>query len=228
MPPKANAKKKFTRKPKKVNTFTKNFRMGDYHQKSIATYNHTYNTSTASRYLSDEITVLSKGDLLDQRQSNLIYINNLQYTEIFRNLSATQRTIRVMVISLRGSVNSADTSTWNDLYIDQAFAKVAPSGEDYDTILRINQDEYNKIYDKTYKVNGVASGESSSRQINLNIPIKKYVSYVYNTSQARKNSIYVITAISEAAGVNVVATNVNSERRWTMHYHDVIRSGPLN
>ena len=212
---------------KKVNTFTKNFRMGDYHQRSMASYNHIYTPNASSRVLSNQLTTISKGELLDERTSNLIYIQNLQYTELFRNLSGTQRTVRVMVVSLRGSVNAADVVNWGDLYMDQGFAKSSPSGEDYDAILRINQDEYVKIYDKMFKLNGVTSGESSSRMISLNIPIKKYVSYVYNSSQARKNSIYVITAVSEAAGITPSITAVDSERRWTMHYHDVIRSGPI-
>jgi len=224
--PKKYAKKR-VKKTKKVNTFAKNFRMGDYHQNSLANYNHSYQPSTTLRYLSNELTLINKGDLLNNRQTNLIYVNNLQYVETLRNTANTTRTLRLMLVALRGSTSSADTVNWGDLLINYQFTKQGLQGEDFDSILRINQDEYEKIYDKTFKINGASSGENPARIINVNIPIKKYVSYAYNSTIARKNSLYLISVVNESAGIAPSATLVNSERRWTMHYHDVIRSGPI-
>lgn len=209
---------------KKPNTFKSNFRLGDYHQKSYGWYDSSYIPSTTARIKSRNISEIDKGDLLDNRQTNLVYLKNVQYTETLRNLANTTRYLRIIFLSVRGSLNSIDATNWNDLLLDTTFTKFAVQGRDLDAVARINQDEYVKIFDKVIKIPGAGSNENPAKLVRLNIPIKKYISYTYNDHFARKNAVYMISFMCESSGINPGALAVNSDGQLVTHYYDVIRS----
>lgn len=228
MPTKRRNTKRAVRKHRaKPNAFRSNFRLGDYHQLAYEWYNSAYVPSTTARIKSRNISEVFKGDLLNNRQTNLTYIKNVQYVETVKNLSPLTRFLRVMFVSVRGSLLSVDPTNWSNLLIDNTFNKIAPSGNDYDTVVRINQDEYTKIYDKIIKIPGTSSGDNPSKMIRLNVPVKKYVSYSYDSALARKNAVYMISFICEASGVTPSALAVNTDGQAVIHFHDVVRTGKL-
>lgn len=209
---------------KKPNTFKSNFRLGDYHQKSYQWYDSTYVPSTTARIKSMNISEVSKGDLLDNRLTNLIYLKNVQYTETLRNLANTTRYLRIIFLSVRGSLNSIDPTNWSDLLLDTTFTKFGPLGRDLDAVARVNQDEYVKIFDRVVKIPGTGSSENPARMVRINIPIKKYISYTYNDSFARKNAVYLVAFMCESSGITPGALAVNTDGQLVTHFHDVIRS----
>lgn len=224
--------RKYTKKSRrniKKNTFKDNFRCGDYHQAALGALlisSQSIAVSTLS-YRAQALTEIIKGDLLTNRQTNLIYVNNLSLRLNIRNTYGFSRGFRIAIVQLRGSVQSADTTSWSDLFVNSTYNKYGPTGTDYDGTLRINQDEWKIVYDRKFIVNGTTSGDNPTKFLNLNIPIKKYVSYAYNSTSPRKGSMHIIFMAYEAPQVSPNVAAVEIEGEGQLHFYDINRIRPL-
>lgn len=227
----ANANKKRNQKKnrKKRNTFKDNFRCGDYHQFGLGSglLSHQSIVMTTQSYRAQALTEIIKGDLFTNRASMLIYMRNINLRLNIRNKHGYSRGFRIMVVQLRGSVQAADTTSFSDLFVNSTWNKYGPTGTDYDGTLRVNQDEWNLIYDKKFKIPGTTSGDNPSTFIQLNIPIKKYVSYAYNSSSPRKGAMWIILAAYEAPQVDPNAAALEIEGEGQVHFYDVNRIMPI-
>lgn len=224
---KKTARRRRVYKAKPKNTFSSNFKCGDYHQISSNWYNSSYIPNTLARTRTFNLSDISKGDLLTNRTSNITYLNNINYRETLKNRAGTNRFIRIMIVQVRGSTTLPDYSTWSNLFIDSAFNPSGASGNDYDQILRINQDIYHKLYDRVYKIPGTTSNENSGRTLKLNIPIRKYVSFKYNSNECRKGAVHLIITTCEGSGTAPSATAVDADGEYTLHFYDINRSRKL-
>lgn len=220
---KKTARRRYKAKPK--NDFRSNFKCGDYHQNSLSgpLISSQSIIPSGTSYRAQALTEIVKGDLLTNRQTNLIYVNNVRMRLNLRNTHGYARGFRVVVVQLRGSVQSADTTAWSDLFINSTFNKYGPTGTDYDGTLRINQDEWNLVYDRKFQINGTTSGEAPSKFLNINIPIKKYVSYAYGSTSPRKGSMHIILMAYESPQVTPNAAPLEIEGEGQMHYYDINR-----
>lgn len=208
------------------------FRAAQNHSAVVNWYNSSYVPSTAGRIKVGQLTNIVKGENYADRKSNLIYVNNVSFRETVKNQSTTTRYMRLMVVSLRGSLDAADVTNFTDLFYDSNYVKTGVTGNDIDTIMRINTSEYVKLFDRTYKIPGTNSNENSSRMIKANIPIKKYVSYPVNAggttaNYPRKNPIYLISLMCESSGVAPSGTGVSADGELQTHWTDVEISRPL-
>lgn len=223
MPYKKTNKKRQKKKNKKP-SFRSTFKCGDYHQRTFQALAAQMKCNPiANSYIGQNLTQISLGDTLDDRRSNIIYMKNVQVHMNIQNNYTNSRNLRVVLVSLRGSVNAADTTTWTDIYTDSGFNKLGPSGLGEDTTFRINQDEYVKLYDKTYHLHGSADGEDNSKVIKFNVPVRKYVSYVYNSTNVRKNPMHLVFLLSEEEGNPINAAFTDVAYRITQHFYDIHR-----
>lgn len=221
-------KKKIKRNRKrnvKKSNFKSKFCCGDYHQYSDNPFSAgVMIPNAASRTTSYDLTSITKGDLLTNRSSNLIYINNINMRLNIRNSGTQMRGARLSIVKLRGSTSVADVTNFTDLYINALFTATGPTGNDYDGVLRINQDLYEVVSDRKFNIPGTLGGESPTKAYNINIPIKKYVSYAYNSSVPRKGGMYMILTVYESPGTAPAAAFVATEGDFTVHFYDINRS----
>lgn len=226
MAQKRNYKKKNYRKKPNKSNFKDCYRMGDYHQWSSFNTSIQMPTNAASRTQKWALTNVARGDTLPTRNTNLSYFKNLQVTFQARNEMGSTRFLRVMVVALRGSTETADTVNWSDLFVNSTFTKSGPTGYDDDQILRINQDEYVRMYDRVIKIHPkpITSNDENTTRVSLNIKLNKYVPYAYNSSSERKNRMFLLWTLSEAPGLEVSATNTTFTANVVCHFYDVIRS----
>lgn len=170
---------------------------------------------------------ISTGDLYNNRNTNSVWMNNVQFLLNVRNAAATSRYIRVLAFTLvNGSVEPDDSTVplFEDIYTTGNFASVVgATGLAEDTIYRVNRQVYQPLYDKTLKIPGTSNGESNSRNYKLNIPIRKVVTYNYNANTARRNPIWLLWQLCEAEGVATSATAMAESYRVTTHFKEILK-----
>lgn len=229
MPYAKKYKKTYKRKPRrrkaKANTFKQNHRAGDYHQQTFASGGALI-PSTTARFKAHELSDISKGDLLTNRQTNIVQAKSLNVRMSLRNTANNQRVLRMVCVRLRGSQTTADVTNWSNLLISNTFAPTPLTGNDFNSVYRINQDIFEKVYDRKIYIKGTGY-DSPSTQLDFNIPLKKYISYTYNSDVARKGALFWVMFACESTNLTPAITPLEFEYQLTHHYYDVIRSTSL-
>lgn len=184
-------------------------------------------TSDATRQGYIRCSDISTGDLYNNRNTNSVWMNNVQFFLNVRNAATSSRYIRVLAFTLvNGSVEPDDSSVplFEDIYTTNNFASVVgATGLAEDTIYRVNRQVYQPLYDKVLKIPGTSNGESNSRNFKLNIPIRRVVTYNYNANTARRNPIWLLWQLCEAEGVAVSSTVMAESYRVTTHFKEILK-----
>lgn len=202
-------------------------RMGDHKALVNDDGNLLMHTNSVSRTAPFNLTQITKGDLFSQRGTNLTYFKNVLLNISYRNPLTTLRFLRITVVTLRGSTAAADTVTWTDLFQSAAYVPAGNTGLDDSTIVRVNSNEYKKVYDRSFKLMPTGAGTSNAGRIRISIPIRKIVSYPYENNAPRKNATWMIWNLCEAAGVAVSASNTSFSYTVSTHFYDCHRSTAL-
>jgi hypothetical protein len=167
---------------------------------------------------------ISPGDLFNNRNTNTVWLNNLQFLLNVRNTATTSRYIRVMAITLANGSTNADTTSFSDLLTQNNNINiVGPIGKSEDNLFRVNYSVYRPLYDKVIKIPGTANGEANSKNLKFNIPIKKMVSYEQNSNVPRRNPIYLLWFMSEGEGLATSGTPMYESYRVTTHFKELIK-----
>lgn len=183
---------------------------------------YTQTTNSASRQAIFDASIITPGTLYNTRTTNTIWMNNIQFFLNVRNAASTSRYIRIIALTLQNATQSP-AGSFTDIYTTGDFVtEVGATGLAEDTLYRINRAHYKPLYDKVLKIPGTANGESNSKNYKFNIPIKKYVSYDYNSVLVRKNPVFLLWQLCEAEGVATSAVVMAESYRITTHFKDVL------
>jgi hypothetical protein len=167
---------------------------------------------------------IAPGDNYNNRNTNTVWINNLQFLLNLRNTATTSRYIRIMAITLANGTTCPDTTNFTDLFTqNNNISAVGPIGKSEDNVFRINYSLYKPLYEKVIKIPGTANGESNSKNYKFNIPIKKMVSYEQSSSTPRKNPIWLLWCMSEGEGLATSGTLMHESYRVTTHFKELIK-----
>lgn len=218
-------KKIYRKRPyKKVNTFKRDFRLGQTHQWNQSDASGVL-TPLGTPLISVHISNVSAGDLLNNRQANLVYFRNSTIRMSFRNTAVQSRSFRMAAVTLVNTTVAADTVNWTDLLIDATYNNVpAKSGLDQSMIFRINKAIYKPLWQRRFTVSGTSDGQINSKIVNYNIPIKTYTSYNYNSALPRKNPVWFVMWCAEEPGVTAANTDVDYSLTMNNYYSDVIKN----
>lgn len=184
------------------------------------------NPTTAAKYLDFTFHNIVLGDESDQRLGDKILSKGIYFRGVCNNqYTAHPRYLRIALLSLRGSTNGADTTTWGDLMINSNFTKVAPNGYSNDVIQRMNRDEYVVLFDRFWKVpaGGDQAGSVGTAEIQFYARTKKLIKWAHASStDVRKNPLYLVMWICEAEGVTPYNASVDMALSISHYYNDVI------
>lgn len=174
---------------------------------------------TVTPYTSYQLSSITQGDGYQQRATNNIRIRSVNFQANFNNFHTTDRFVRIMIVSLRGSSSTASTTTWGDIYADPSAlgTKSGPNATTVATVLTINRDEYKVLHDSQIRVPGTNSGQSTTKKINIYRNINHLVQYVVDSTDTREGAIWLVLNPCEASGV---AANANV---LSMHYKLVVK-----
>lgn len=220
---KKNAKRKFNRRTRKTTKPIARKHVYGPH-KSVTDTNPSYTqvTNGVSRQAIYDASIISPGTLYNNRSTNTIWINNIQFFLNVRNAATTSRYIRIIALTL-ANATQGPAGSFTDIYTTGNFAsEVGATGLAEDTLYRVNRSHYKPLYDKVLKIPGTTNGESNSKNYKFNISIKKFVSYDYNSVLVRKNPVFLIWQLCEAEGVATGATIMAESYRITTHFKDVL------
>lgn len=168
------------------------------------------------------LTSITQGDQYNERTSNNIRVRALDLQFSFNNFHTSGRYVRIMVVGLRGSVNSADTTNWNDIYrTPSTFAKVAPASTTMDMLNNVNKDEYKLILDEIHHVPGTNNGVPTAKKVHIRKKMSNLVQYAFNSTDARDGVLYLVVNPAEDPGVTPNANVLSMHYRFTTWFNDV-------
>lgn len=169
------------------------------------------------------LPTIAQGNLYNQRLTNNVRIKYVDGLFVAANAHTVGRYLRFSVVGLRGSNNAADTTNWTDLYVDpSSLVKNGPSGSSFDQFQKINKDEYTRIYDKTFYIPGTTEGEPNSTRVQkLKLRMNRLVQYVFNSSDIRNGSFWLVIQCMEKTGSTPTNAAVYMDYRVITYYNDV-------
>lgn len=180
----------------------------------------TLNPSTA-RYAKLDITEIALGNLITNRQSNVIYAKSLRCLHTIRNAyTGTPRYVRFFLLRVRGA-GVVPSSTFTDLFTDASYGISGPSGLDDDMTYRFNRVVYEVLWSRVVLLAAANAGtDIPSKRLEWVIPINKFVSYEYNSNKERKGRLIYGWLVTESAGVSVNATQLYQSYTVGMQFGD--------
>lgn len=167
-----------------------------------------------------QLSDISVGDLLNQRNTDKVWSRGMFLRMMVRNEHTTPRYVRMALLTLSGSTQTADVTNWTDIFTTATYSKTTFNGHSNDVIYRINQDEYKVLGDYTYRV-GAANDGVSTLSISRYFKISKLIRYNYNSTNERKNPLYFIFWTCESEGVTANAAHTSIGYSISHYYTDV-------
>lgn len=207
--------RRYGRRPflRKRTKFIPRVRKYDFGQRRIKVFQNTglaMAPNGASRYFAEQITDISRGETIEQRDCDRIYSKSVFIRMLATNTASTTRYLRLAVVTLSGSFNSADTTTWTDILINSTYTKTGPLGLADDVLFRINRDEYKVIADRFWRISASADGgPPPTLEVNFAVKTRKLVAYQYNSDNERRTPIWVVWWVCEREGTVAGASAVN-------------------
>jgi len=183
--------------------------------------------NAATRINTERITDISRGELINQRDCDLIFSRRVFIRLLATNNNTSARYLRMALITLAGSTSAADTALWSDLLINSTYTKTGPVGTSEDALYRINRDEYRVISDKFYKIPGLTdNGPANTLELNLVINTRKVVRYQYNSDSERSNPMWLLWWVCEREGTAAAAATVGIAYSVSHYYTEINRINP--
>lgn len=176
--------------------------------------------SSAQLYAQQDLKAISLNDLYDGRQSNNILSRKIIINYSANNNHTVPRMWRFLVLQLRGSQSSADTTNWTDLLINATYTKSGPTGLAENMMYRVNGDEYKVVSDIKFKL-GTSGDVGSSVLKTFKIKTNKIIKYAYNSTDVRQGPLYLVWLYTEAEGQGTNAATIDYTMDIRHYYVDL-------
>lgn len=212
--------KKYKKRKKYGKLSTRKLRLGQVHSISFLSSGGSALDSTNGFY-AHRLSAIALGDVYNQRKMNNILSTRVDFLGSFYNVHTEPRVIRFALIQLRGSSDTADTSTWTDLFVSNDFTKtgISTGSSTQNVTYNINQDEYKVLANKTYTIR--ENGDNCSKIIKFSVKTNKVIKYEYNSTDERRGSMYLLIWYGEAANQSTNAADLALTYRIDHNYVDI-------
>lgn len=178
-------------------------------------------TSMATRMQSSQLNDISKGQDVGDRIGSSIYITGVKIKGTIQSNSANKtKFIRIMIVRNNNcNADTLDTTAYHNLYQNESFAEVAPSGVQTDGRLNVNRDVVHCYSSKIFKIKSEAQ---DAVQFNYWVPIKWTTNYAYDStvgSNPLNGRIYLVVNLFDGDN-NSTSTTVIFSCQATLYFKD--------
>jgi len=156
----------------------------------------------ANSFVTAHLSDIVKGDALFNRTANDIIINYVHFRLSAANNSVVKtRLLRVMIVKERNARGTTlDTTTWTNLFENEAFNDFTATALQGDAIVPLNRDVVDPIYDKTYKL---IPEYNNGLFVQKKLRINRKISYEVDSNDIINGRLYMIAHILEQDNIAV-------------------------
>lgn len=171
-------------------------------------------TSGTNIFSVAQLAAITGGTLLNQRLGNGVYISYIQIRGTFNNNSVVKGKQVRMIIIREKNFNNFVTATASDLFIDNNYNPVPPTGQAGTGWYNINRNEYEIVFDKRYSVRPELQNTSIIKE---NIRVGKEMWYdqddITDSAPNTGRLIWVICLYDPDSNTNTTVVDVDLQAR---------------